>query len=124
MDPVIIAFLEDKSDAELLEMVAMIDQDEEKDAVVGDGGTGYVSCITINNQPILPPIMTESVRAECRNWRQKAVEGDFAAPMMLFLVKMLVERKKKEIRKRASVSFIQFKTLCAIQLDIVYIQCD
>ena len=34
----------------------------------------YVSCIKINDRPILPPLMTPEKRGECRRWREKAVE--------------------------------------------------
>ena len=34
----------------------------------------YTSCIRIEGRPILPPVMTPERKAECTEWRQKAVE--------------------------------------------------
>ena len=34
----------------------------------------YISCIKINDRPILSPLMTPEKRSECRKWREKAVE--------------------------------------------------
>ena len=78
MDEIIKALLSGAEDATILRMLEQMEaetgavkEDEE------DGGiqsSNYVSCVKVNGDPILPPVMTDERRLESLMWKRKALE--------------------------------------------------
>ena len=78
MDEIIKALLSGAEDATILRMLEQMEaetgavkEDQE------DGGiqsSNYVSCVKVNGDPILPPVMTDERRLESLMWKRKALE--------------------------------------------------
>uniref|UniRef100_A0A914VM89 Uncharacterized protein n=1 Tax=Plectus sambesii TaxID=2011161 RepID=A0A914VM89_9BILA len=55
----------------------------------------YVSMIKINGRPILPPLMTPEIRADCQKWREMAVKKE----------KQRLTNKDKTLRISSGIAF-------------------
>ena len=79
MDPIIEALVTGASDDTIMEMLAEKEKDEvvqetEENEEEEEKQPKYKSCIKVRGRPILPPVMTEEVRRECREWKKRALE--------------------------------------------------
>ena len=81
MDPIIEALVSGASDDTIIEMLAEKEKEEgiegheeEKKEDKEEKQPKYRSCIKIRGRPILPPVMTEEVRLECKEWKRRALE--------------------------------------------------
>ena len=74
MDDIIKALLSGAEDDLILQMLAEMKhtEDTETDQV----SSGYVSCVRVGGEPILPPVMTEQTRLEALTWRRRALDTE------------------------------------------------
>ena len=77
MDAIIKALLSGAEDDQILKMLAELEGDQESEP--DQSRPGYVSCVRVAGEPILPPVMTDhdQTRLEALTWRRKDVScGD------------------------------------------------
>ena len=72
MDDIIKALLSGAEDDQILQMLAEMEDTKETD--MDQGSSGYVSCVRVGGEPILPPVMTEQARLEALTWRRRALD--------------------------------------------------
>ena len=71
MDDIIKALLSGAEDDQILQMLAEMEDTKDTETEVS---SGYVSCVRISGEPILPPVMTEQTRLEALTWRRRALD--------------------------------------------------
>ena len=100
MDEISRLVLEGCSDEQLLARLEQGTGEEQRDE-----DQEFVSCIKINGNPILPPVMTPELRVQCLAWREKAVLKE----------KELKERREYNHETRIKYAINDFKNKLSTQ---------
>ena len=74
MDDVIQALLSGATDERILELLAELEKSDDNEVNFAEKDVDYKSCIKVNGEPILPPVMTEEKRLESLMWKRKALD--------------------------------------------------
>lgn len=59
-------------DDQILKMLAELEGDSGSEPE--QSRPGYVSCVRVAGEPILPPVMTDQTRLEALTWRRRALD--------------------------------------------------
>ena len=61
-------------DDQILKMLAELEGEKESGSEPEQVSSGYVSCVQVGVEPILPSVMTDQARLEALTWRRRALD--------------------------------------------------
>ena len=71
-------------------MLAELEGEKESGSEPEQVSSGYVSCVRVGGEPILPPVMTDQARLEALTWRRRALDVE----------ERLAARRREKIAER------------------------